>query len=266
MKIYISADIEGCCGVTDWNEADITHAEYAPARAQMMAEVVAACEGALATGATEILVRDAHGSARNLIGADLPRQARLVRAWSGHPFCMVQELDQSFDAAFFVGYHARAGSGGNPLAHTMSSSRIEKILLNDRPASEYLLHAYAAATVHVPVIFVSGDEDICQEVESLSPACNTFAVKQGHGSSTINLHPQEAIEGIRQGAHDALEGGFRAATLTLPAEFALEVHYKEQTVAYQKGFYPGAEQVAPKSVRYTATDYYEILRALRFIL
>jgi hypothetical protein len=34
---------------------------------------------------------------------------------------MVEGLDESFDAALFIGYHARASSGGNPLAHTMST-------------------------------------------------------------------------------------------------------------------------------------------------
>ena len=266
MKIYISADIEGCCGVTHWNEADIAHAEHAWASAQMTAEVNAACEGALAAGATEILVKDAHASGRNLIGSDLPREARLIRSWSGHPLCMVQELDATFDAAMFIGYHARAGSGGNPLAHTMTSSRIATMRLNDRPVSEYQLHAYAAAMFEVPVVFVSGDEDICLEVESVEPACGTFAVKQGIGSSTINLHPAEALEGIRNGSHEALTGGFSAAPLRIPEQLVLEIDYKDHQVAYEKGFYPGAEQTASRTLSFGTNDYYEILRALRFML
>ena len=266
MKIYISADIEGCCGVTNWNEADITHAEYAPARAQMTAEVVAACEGAIAAGATEILVKDAHASGRNLIGSDLPRQARLIRSWSGHPLCMVQELDACFDAALFIGYHARAGSSGNPLAHTMTSSRIARMRINDRPVSEYQLHAYAAAMFDVPVVFLSGDEDICLEVETVSPACGTLAVKKGVGASTVNLHPAEAIEGIRAGCQEALAGGVHAAPLHIPEKLVLEVDYKDHQLAYARGFYPGAEQTSPLTVRLDATDYYEVLRALRFLL
>ena len=68
-----------------------------------------------------------------------------------------------------VGYHARAGSGGNPLAHTMSSAKIERIFLNDRQASELLLHGTIASKYHVPLAFVSGDSVICGEIKSISP-------------------------------------------------------------------------------------------------
>ena len=99
MKVFISVDIEGCAGITHWDEADKKHADYPEFREQMTREAVAAIEGAQAAGATEILVKDAHSSGRNLITAMLPESIRLVRSWAGHPLCMVQELDDSFDAA-----------------------------------------------------------------------------------------------------------------------------------------------------------------------
>ena len=52
MKVYISADIEGTAGIAHWDEAEKgkpgydLHAEY------MTGEVIAACEGALAAGAS----------------------------------------------------------------------------------------------------------------------------------------------------------------------------------------------------------------------
>jgi D-amino peptidase len=63
MRIFISADIEGVTGVTNWNETEKPHADYPEFREQMTAEVAAACEGALNAGATEIVVKDAHGAA-----------------------------------------------------------------------------------------------------------------------------------------------------------------------------------------------------------
>lgn len=265
MKVFISADIEGCCGVTDWNEATLAHAEYGPFQKQMTAEVVAACEGALAAGATELLVRDAHGTGRNLIGADLPREARLLRAWSGDPMCMVEGLDDSFDAALFIGYHARASSGGNPLAHTMSSSRIAGMRIDGRWASEYLLYAQAAATVDVPVVFLAGDESICAEVREFNPACGTFAVKACRGATTVNVHPQAAIEGIRVGCESALSGDLSTASLEVSGPHVLEVDYKDQQVAFQKSYYPGASLASPTTVRFESADYYELLRAVMFL-
>ena len=112
MKVFISADIEGITGVTHWDETEKPKADYKEFREQMTAEVSAACEGALQAGCNEIWVKDAHASARNLIAAKLPRETRLVRGWSGHPFSMVQELDASFDAMLMIGYHSQADRSG----------------------------------------------------------------------------------------------------------------------------------------------------------
>ena len=69
MKVFISADIEGITNVTHWDETDLEKAEFTAAREQMTAEVAAACEGALEAGATDILVKDAHGDARSIIAS-----------------------------------------------------------------------------------------------------------------------------------------------------------------------------------------------------
>ena len=72
MKVFISADIEGTAGIAHWNEADRTHPDWAEFRALMTGEVVAACEGARAAGATEVVIKDAHDSGRNLLHDRLP--------------------------------------------------------------------------------------------------------------------------------------------------------------------------------------------------
>ncbi len=45
MKIFISADIEGTAGITNWDEARKGHADYEEFREYMTDELVAACEG-----------------------------------------------------------------------------------------------------------------------------------------------------------------------------------------------------------------------------
>ena len=105
MKVYISADIEGVCGSTHWDEADNNKKDYTEFQKQMTAEVAAACKGAMAAGAKEIVVQDAHGTGRNITAKDLPDSVKLIRGWSGSPYAMVQELDNTFDALMFIGYH-----------------------------------------------------------------------------------------------------------------------------------------------------------------
>jgi D-amino peptidase len=74
MKIYISADIEGVTGTTHWDETDRKNLDFKEFQEQMTAEVVASCEGALEAGASEIWVKDAHDTARNIIASKLPRE------------------------------------------------------------------------------------------------------------------------------------------------------------------------------------------------
>ena len=192
MKIYISADIEGVAGITHWDEAAKTHAAYPEFRERMTNEVVAACEGAIAAGAKEIWIKDAHSSGRNVFAERLPDCARIIRGWSGHPFSMVQELDESFDALLFTGYHSKAGDEGNPLAHTMSL-KVALITVNGQAASEFMLHSYAAATKNVPAVFLSGDKGICADAKALIPGITTAAVSEGIGPSTVSIAPQRAL-------------------------------------------------------------------------
>ena len=141
MKIYISADMEGITGVTHWDEVDHNKPSvYTQFQARMTQEVVAACEGANDAGAKEIWVKDAHYSGRNILSEELPENVKLIRGWSGHPYSMVQELDDSFDALLMVGYHSMAGKGGNPLAHTLSSSKLDSVFINGQQTSEFFLH------------------------------------------------------------------------------------------------------------------------------
>jgi D-amino peptidase len=263
MKIFVSADIEGVTGATHWDETDLPKTDYAAFREQMTAEVVAACEGALQAGATEIWVKDAHDTARNIIAAKLPQEVRLIRGWGFDPFMMVQGLDDTFQAAMMIGYHSRAAGGTSPLAHTMTGN-FAHILLNDRYASEFLIHTYAAAYVHVPVVLVSGDKGLCDEVTQFNPYITTVAVKEGIGGSTVNIHPNLATARIRDGVVQALSGDLSRLQNPLPARFTIEVCYHDHTKAYPLGFYPGAKRVDPHTIRFEADSYFDILRFMLF--
>ena len=264
MKIFVSADIEGVTGVTHWDETDAAKGDYRPAAEQMTAEVAAACEAALEAGATELWVKDAHDSARNLIADRLPRAARLVRGWSAHPFMMAQELDRTFAAMLLVGYHAGAATGQSPLAHTLTGT-ITRIFINGEPASEFLIQAHLGAYLGVPVVFLSGDQGICDSARAYNARIETVAVKQGAGGSTINLHPALAVDQIRAGVSRALQGDLSRCLSPLPAHFTLDVAYRDAAKAYQYGFYPTARLIDPVTVRFESTDYFEVLRFLLFV-
>ncbi|MCP4673790.1 MAG: amino acid amidase, partial [Desulfobacula sp.] len=230
-------------------------------------EVCAACEGAFEAGATQILVKDAHSTARNLIASQLPNKVKLIRGWSRHPYMMMQEIDKSFDAALMIGYHSMAGAGGNPLAHTMSSALVADMEINGHPlVSEFFLNTYTAAREQVPVVFLSGDKEICQEAEKLLPEITTIAVKEGLGGSTINIHPKEAIQKIKESTRKALEKPLAPFHFELPEFFTIKITYFDIKDAYKASFYPGSELISPKAVLFESDNYFDVLRMLVFVL
>ncbi len=264
MKIFISADIEGISGVAAWDDIKESSPEYAACRGQMTAEVRAACEGALAAGAGEILVRDAHGSARNILHADLPRQARLVRGWSGGPMMMMDGLERGFAGAVYIGYHARAGSASSPMSHTMSTSLAE-FRVNGAPVSEFELNAWAAARLGVPSVFISGDRSACAQARRLVPGIGFTAAKESIGEATVHTHPQETLARIAAGVKRAL-GAKPAIKPPKPPKNALvELDFKEIRRAHRFSFYPGAKRTGDTSVSLRCADCLEILRAVQFI-
>jgi D-amino peptidase len=263
VKVYLSADIEGTAGVVLWDQAEKGKPDYQEAREQMTAEVAAACDGLLDGGATEVWVQDAHGTTINIIASRLPERTRLIRGWSGHPFFMLQALDETFDAVVLIGYHSRAGGGGNPLEHTMSTNLAE-VRINDRPASEFLVHAYAAELLRVPVVFLSGDEALCREVEAVNPAIGTVAVLEGIGDSTVSMHPAAAARAIKEGVKKALGGDRARCRVALPERFVVDLRFKKQVAAYKSSFYPGSERTGPTTVRFASESYYEVLRMFLF--
>jgi len=261
MKIFISADIEGITGIGHWNETDKAYPnEYAWFQKQMTAEVAMAAEAAIAGGATEILIKDAHDSGRNLILDQLPELVRVVRGWAGHPLSMVQEVDDSFDAIMFIGYHSRAGQNSNTLAHTMSSTRIARMTLNGQDMSEFYIHALAASYFGVPSIFVSGDEGLCAEVKQHNAHIQTVATLRGEGDSVISQHPAQTMRMIRAGVAKAMSSDLSKGLLDIPKNLDFSIEFKKHQEAYRASFYPGAYLINPVTVGFKAQDYFEVLR------
>ena len=272
MKLFISADIEGTAGIVNLNETKPGD-QYEYFSGQMTKEVAAACRGAVAGGVSEILVKDAHASARNLDPSAMPREARILRDWTGGPACMMAGMDTTFQAAAMTGYHTCAGSDGNPLAHTMNLG-VEKAALNDIPCSEFTLNAMYAAYQKIPVIFLSGDRMICDMAEDLCPGITTVATIQGMNGGSIGMHPEEAAERIYSGMEQAVKklvkqtkaGKSADCLISLPEYFILKVRYRDHKKAYTASFYPGAVKTGPKTVVFESDDFMNVLRFVMFCM
>jgi D-amino peptidase len=117
MRVYITVDIEGVAGVVDFSQGNPDGgADYALGRKLMTEEANAAIEGALEAGATEIVVNDGHGKARNLMPELLHRKARLIQG-RVKPLGICAGIDGGFEVALAVGYYAPPSRADGILNH-----------------------------------------------------------------------------------------------------------------------------------------------------
>lgn len=264
-KIFISSDIEGTCGITNWDETTRGHVEYALFQERMTQEVNAACVGANKGGATSILVKDAHDSARNIDGAKLPRNTSLYSGWGRDLQVMMSGLDASFDGVFLTGYHSGASMGGNPLAHTMNTN-LSHVTINGLVASEMLINLYTAAMHGVPVLLVTGDENLCTQVKEFSPSTLTVGVSRGVGAGSIAMNPLQAQDAIEAAAEKAMALDGAKVRIKLPDNFLVEVTYRTHDRAKFNSFYPGVVQKNEHTIYYSAKEYVDVLTFFHFCL
>ena len=267
-RIFLSADIEGTCGIAHWDETELNKPDYEPFRRQMTREVAAACEGALAAGSEDILIKDAHDSARNLLPGELPLGVQIFRGWGSDIHSMVSGLDASFAGAIFTGYHASSNTSDNPLSHTMNLGNTS-VRINGIQASELVINAFAAAMYDVPVLMVTGDVGVCEQARRLNPHIVTVPVSRGCGNGSISIHPAEAVRRIREASEHAVREGIAHPehfALALPNQFDVEVEFVKHAHARRAGFYPGAKQTGPRSVLFSSDAYYDVLRFFLFCL
>ena len=268
MKLYISTDMEGVSGIVHSDQTDPSHPEYQRARKWMLAEVNAAIEGALAAGATEILVNDSHWNMRNLIIEDLHPAATLL---SGSPkqYSMMTGIDASFDAVFLTGYHARAGSSFANLDHTyVGPNTIQSVSVNGVEVGEYGLNAALAGYFGVPVALVTGDQTVCAQAKELLGAdLETVVVKEAVARvAAKNLHPTKACEQIRTAAERALASRTKRAPFTFKPPITLRLALTRTTQAEQCALMPNVKRVAPRVVEFTHDDYAVLYNAFRALV
>ncbi len=260
-RIYLSCDMEGTAGVALWRQCDHTNAtEYPVYRKYMSREVAAAIAGAKQGGAGDILVNDSHGSMANLLWEELPDDVRVI-AGSRKPASMMEGLESGFEGAIFTGYHAKAGHPDGVLAHTYVGSAIYDVRINGVSCSEALINAAVAGTLGVPVLMVSGDRAIVEEVTAQLPWVVGVAVKNGIGNMSANsLSPAAAQAALRAAACTAVQRAREARPFTFDPPFELQISTTQIEHAEYIATVPGIERVDARTVRYTTTEYLSLYR------
>lgn len=262
MKVFISTDFEGVAGIVDWDQIMVGSHDYEMGRRLLLGELNAAIDGAIEAGATEFVVNDSHSSMRNLEPDLLRGQATLITG-KHKPMYMMQGLDDSFDAIFFLGYHGSIGASHAILSHSYNPRAIWEARINGQIVGETAINALVARHYSVPIALVTGDQVTATEACELRPAPHCVEVKRSISRfAAESLHPEVARERIREGASLALSANRPAGAPEFTSPITLELTFLTADMAEMAAWLHGVEPVAgqPRAITYTSDDALGVFR------
>lgn len=248
MKVFIITDLEGPAMVSRFAQTrDYREAPDLKVQAMQLltAEVNATVDGVLdAYPRAEIIVWDGHGSGGIDVLSFHPRARLIAGAGIRPPY----GLDATFDALFFTGQHAMAGTPNAPLCHTYSSKTIEYYKINGQFTGEFGARAIMAGTTGVPSVFVSGDDKAVAEAKRLVPRIHAATVKWGLGLElALHLSPQAARECIRRVACEAAQDVANIPPVIVEPPYTQEIRVQEG-VSIERYVQRGAEALDDRTV------------------
>ena len=257
MKIFLSSDMEGTAGVVDREQCAGDGPQAVAGRQLLLGEVNAAIEGAVAGGASVIVVNDSHSQMFNLPPQALARPCDLGRH---KPLYMMQGLDGSFGAALFVSCHGSVGAAAACCAPATLRA-VAEVRLNGTVTGEAGINALVAAHHQVPV--VSWIKDRC-----LRGGCHrrlgihTAAVKEPVSRlAAHSLHPGRACALIRAVAEKAVATAGQAAPPPLGPVATLNISVRTTDIAEAATWVRGVERAGPRELVITGDDLPSVYRS-----
>ena len=116
----------------------------------------------------------------------------------------MEDLDESYDAAFLIGMHARAGLPG-VISHILDWPLLQE-WLNGEPVGESQVTVALASYYNIPTVLITGDDLVCQEIKDWTGGqIETAVVKKALTRYAARCLPLgEARARIREAARQAV--------------------------------------------------------------
>jgi D-amino peptidase len=255
MRVFIAIDLEGIAGVALEEQIEPGTGPYEDARRWMRQDLDAALAGCAAAGVDEVVVCDAHDRGSNLRPDRLP--AGVTLASGSGPYSMLQGIGPGFDAALFVGYHAKAGTEAAVLEHTWAY-KVFGVSIGALEVGEFGLGALLAGHFDVPAVYLSGDDKAVAEAGALVPGLVGTIVKRGASRTCAELRPlEEARESMRADVQRALSAPSLPAPLVWDGQ-PLRLTFTRAAFCDAAARLPGARRLDGRTLEFGADDYEQL--------
>ncbi len=258
MNFFILTDVEGLPGILTLDQIDRTKPEYAAVRRILTDSINLAAAVAKEYGADKIWYLDGHGGGGNVLEDEVLPIARRVTINDWCEYLRTGAIDCQIE----LGAHARAGTIGGFLDHTLSSRAIFSIRVNGREYSELSLHAALCGAYDVPITGVIGDEAACRQAVEYVPGICCGVVKTADSRNVCTPVP-EAEDVVRDTVSAALQAA-RAKTvlpmkIDLPAEIEITYYRTDYCEDALRRSGDTVRRIDARTLRRTVaelTDYY----------
>jgi len=179
---------------------------------------------------------------------------------------MMQGIDESFDAAIYIGYHASTTNPHGVRAHTMSSGTLTAVRLNGVEVPEAVINAAIAGEFGVPVVAISGDDAIIAEAKGHLGDIEGAVLKWSYGfHSALTVTPAESQEIIAETVAAALGRLDDFEPYRLEGPIAVEVSFKNYLPAELLAYLPIVDRVDSHTISFTGKDMVEVSRFFGFM-
>ncbi len=264
LKIFISVDMEGIGGIGTAEMTRSNGKDYQLGRKLMTAEVNAVVSAIIKfNNDAQILVNDSHGDMQNLIHQELDPKVVYIQG-NKKPYGMVQGLDESYDAAIFIGYHARAGTAKGFLAHT-GSGAVKGLWLNNREVGEGGLNTYFSGEMNVPIILAAGDDVFTKQFGNLVD-CELVATKNAVTAQVAKLKHGTIVEReLFDATTRALKTIKNKRPIKLKTPVEIKLKFSTPTHAEILQAIPGMEWIDGYTVKYKANNMVEAYALIRLM-
>jgi D-amino peptidase len=260
LKVLLLYDMEGVSGATDFRHTSFAHPiEYGQGRKSLTADVNAAVAGLKAAGASDVVVVDGHGSGNagqpDVLEDELAAPAKMH--YRDSPFDIYMDsFDESIDAIVAIGMHAGAGNRQGFLSHTYTFEDVE-YKVNGIPFNESMILAMGAARLRIPLVAVTGDDQLEKELRRELPWVQYATVKHAVDRSKAEALPrEEASRRIEIAARDGLSRLAAAEVPNFKDLYRFELTFQDESQARNAALIPDAELLTDGvSVQFTARDF-----------
>ncbi len=263
----MSIDYEGLPGIASVSMLSPRSSQYSRSVkiVTKIAKIVA--EELLNNGFERVVIADSHGAMTNIDYTELPKNTTLIQGYP-RPYSMVSELDGSFKAVLFIGYHAGAGTLHAILDHTYSGRSFYRVWINGIRVSEYLLNSFVAGEYGVPSILLAGDSYLEEDVKRHTPWTVFVPLKKGISRYAASYDSfDEIIERLRKGIFTAVQrlkrGEVRPAIIDKPVE--LKIEFRDSIFADAAEVLPGVTREDAYTIKYKASNVKDVLGIIETI-